>query len=76
MNVPVSPYDLRCQLRLAAIRADISGRLWRVNAGMESAAYNQLVDQMAQAQFAGERRQAEQGMEMNRRLALPYAPDR
>ena len=48
----------RAQLRLAEIRADISSRLWPVNAGMSSATFNELVDQMARLQLNFELRAA------------------
>ncbi len=44
------------QLRLAAIRAEISGRLWSINRGMSSAVFNELMDQMALLQFNCEQR--------------------
>lgn len=44
------------QLRLATIRADISGRLWSINAGMTSSVFNGLMDQMALLQYNCEQR--------------------
>jgi hypothetical protein len=44
------------RLRLGAMRAEISGRLWRVTAGMQSDAYNALIDQMATLQDKYEQR--------------------
>ena len=53
-----APLTERAQLRLAEIRADISSRLWPVNAGMSSAVFNELVDQMARLQLNFELRAA------------------
>ena len=44
--------------RLAEIRADISTRLWPVNAGMSSQDFNELIDQMSQLQWNFELRAA------------------
>ena len=44
------------RLRLSAMRAEISGRLWRITAGMQSDAYNALIDQMATLQDKYEQR--------------------
>ena len=41
----------RAQRRLAEIRAEISSRLWPVNAGMSSESFNELMDQMARLQL-------------------------
>lgn len=49
------------QLRLATIRADISGRLWSINAGMESKVFNALMDQMALLQYNCEQRVVVEG---------------
>ena len=46
-----TPLDERAQRRLAEIRAEISSRLWPVNAGMSSASFNELMDQMARLQL-------------------------
>ena len=58
MNAPstTSASTPQAQARLAEIRAEISGRLWPVNAGMSSADFNELMDQMAQLQWNFERR--------------------
>lgn len=48
---PTAPLTTRAQVRLAEIRADISARLWPVNAGMTSASFNELMDQMARLQL-------------------------
>ena len=47
---------IRARDRVAAIREDISTRLWRVNQGMSSASFNELMDEMALLQFRCERR--------------------
>ena len=44
------------RLRLGALRAEISGRLWGITAGMQSDAYNALIDQMATLQDKYEQR--------------------
>ena len=43
-------------LRLSAMRAEISGRLWPITAGMPSDAYNALIQQMAALQDKYEQR--------------------
>lgn len=48
----------RAQARFAAIRSDISTRLWPVNVGMSSASFNELMDQMAMLQLNFEVRAA------------------
>jgi hypothetical protein len=48
----------RAQSRLAEIRADISTRLWPVNAGMSAADFNVLMDQMSRLQLNFELRAA------------------
>ena len=58
MNVPTPAQTSRAQLRLADIRSEISGRLWSINAGMSSAAYNELMDQMSILQLNAELRDA------------------
>ena len=60
MNKPstTSASTPQAQARLAEIRAEISGRLWPVNAGMSSADFNELMDQMAQLQWNFEWRAA------------------
>lgn len=58
MNVPTPAHTSRAQLRLANIRSEISGRLWSINAGMSSAAYNELMDQMSMLQLNAELRDA------------------
>lgn len=55
MSLPQPPAQ-RAHVRLAGIRADISNRLWSVNAGMSSEAFNELMDQMAQLQLTFELR--------------------
>ncbi|MEP6620319.1 MAG: hypothetical protein ABJE47_13430 [bacterium] len=47
-------------LRLAAIREDISSRLWFINQGMESAKFNALIDSMADLQERHEDRMLDQ----------------
>ena len=49
---------LRSRARFAEIRAEISGRLWPVNSGMSSEAFNELMDQMARLQLNFELRDA------------------
>ena len=44
------------RIRLSAMRAEISGRLWRITAGMQSDAYNALIHQMAALQDKYEQR--------------------
>ena len=52
---PSLPADLRRnRARLATIRESISSRLWPVTAGMTSASFNELVDEMARMQLRGE----------------------
>ena len=64
-----SPADLlRAETRIAAIREDISGRLWSVNQGMCRVSFNELMDNMALLQFNFERRIAEEGMDGDRRI--------
>ena len=53
---PGQAYRAYADPRLAAIRDDISTRLWRINAGMSSVRFNALIDNMALVQFDGERR--------------------
>jgi hypothetical protein len=48
----------RSPTRLAEIRADISARLWPVNAGMKTEDFNELIDQMSQLQWNFELRAA------------------
>ena len=58
-NAPPTPaLSPRAQSRLAEIRADISLRLWPVNASMSSADFNALMDQMAMLQLNFEWRAA------------------
>jgi hypothetical protein len=56
MHRPTRAETTRAQLRLAAIREEISGRLWPVNAGMSSAAYNEMMDGMSLLQLNAESR--------------------
>jgi hypothetical protein len=71
MDTP-TPADLkRAQFRLAVIREDISTRLWPVNAGMSSHAFNELMDQMALLQFTFEQRVAHDHLAIDRRLGVP-----
>lgn len=58
------------QARLAAIREDISTRLWPVNAEMSSEDFNELMDQMALLQLRFEYRAGEVPP-INRRLGAP-----
>ena len=57
MHRPTVEETNRAQLRFEAIRAAISGRLWPVNAGMSSATYNDLIDQMSLLQLNDESRE-------------------
>ena len=57
---------LRARDRVAEIREDISTRLWRVNQGMSSASFNELMDEMALLQFRCERRFAEDRVAVDR----------
>ena len=62
-----SPADRqRFRARLATIRENISSRLWPVTAGMTSASFNELVDQMARIQLCGE-----QGADEVNRVSSP-----
>ncbi|CAN5905966.1 hypothetical protein BH11GEM1_BH11GEM1_05970 [soil metagenome] len=70
MDAPSTAEIRRAQLRVAAIREDISTRLWPVNAGMSSLMFNDLMDRMALLQFNCERRYSEQLREGDRRLGL------
>jgi hypothetical protein len=42
--------------RLASIRQDISRRLWLVDTGVRTPAYEALIDRMSQLQYSSERR--------------------
>lgn len=64
----------RAQLRVAVIREDISTRLWRVNAGMSSLMFNELMDSMALLQFNGEQTRCQQLREGDRRLGTMDRP--
>jgi hypothetical protein len=64
-----SDEDARAQARLAAIREEISTRLWPVNAGMSSRDFNELMDQMALLQFSFEYR-AGKPPSVDRRLGV------
>ena len=63
VNVPLSDIEkhqqvvseTRC-LRLGAMRAEISGRLWYVNQGMTSASFDVLIARMAVIQDKYEQR--------------------
>jgi hypothetical protein len=68
MDVPSSAEIRRAQVRVAAIREEISARLWRVNAGMSSLMFNDLMDRMAVMQFTCEQRYSEQPREGDRRV--------
>jgi hypothetical protein len=70
MDVPSSADIRRAQVRVAAIREDISTRLWGINAGMSSLMFNDLMDRMALMQFTCEQRYSEQVCEGDRRLGL------
>lgn len=72
MYEPTPADILRSQLRLAAIREDISTRLWPVNQGMSSVSFNELMDQMAVLQFCSERRICEGILDEDRRLGQLY----
>lgn len=56
--LPTPALPPHAQSRLAEIRADISARLWPVNAGMSSADFNALMDQMSLLQLNFEWRAA------------------
>jgi hypothetical protein len=71
MDTPTPAELKRAQSRLAAIREDISTRLWPVNAGMSSHAFNELMDQMALLQFTFEQRVAHDHLVIDRRLGAP-----
>ena len=58
----------RAQQRIAAIREEISTRLWPVNSGMSSDMFNDLMDRMALLQYNFEQRVFEDGREGDRRL--------
>jgi hypothetical protein len=64
MDVPSSAEIRRAQVRVAAIREEISARLWRVNAGMSSLMFNDLMDRMAVMQFTCEQRYSEHPREV------------
>ncbi len=57
----------RAQQRIAAIREEISTRLWPVNSGMSSEMFNDLMDRMALLQYNFEQRVVEDGREGDRR---------
>ena len=57
----------RAQQRIAAIREEISARLWPVNSGMSSEMFNELMDRMALLQYTFEQRVVEDGREGDRR---------
>ena len=63
-----TPTDVkRAQVRLAAIREDISTRLRPVNSGMSADMFNDLMDRMALLQYNFELRVAQEGREGERR---------
>ena len=57
----------RAQQRIAAIREEISTRLWPVNSGMNAEMFNDLMDRMALLQYNFERRTIEDGLDGDRR---------
>lgn len=67
MNDPTPAEIKRAQLRVAAIREEISGRLWPVNSGMSTDMFNDLMDRMALLQYNFEQRIVEEGREGERR---------
>ena len=67
MNDPTPAEIERAQLRVAAIREEISTRLWPVNSGMSTDMFNDLMDRMALLQYNFERRIVEEGREGERR---------
>lgn len=71
MQTPSSADIARAQLRVAAIRVEISSRLWSVNQGMNRFKFNELMDQMALLQFNCERRTIEETRDGERRLGQP-----
>lgn len=74
MDAPSAAEIRHAQLRVAAIREDISTRLWSVNAGMSSPMFNELMDRMALMQFNFEQRYSEQLRESDRQLGLLDRP--
>ena len=83
MDAPISDELKRAQLRIAAIREDISGRLRPVNSGMSAGAFNDLMDRMALLQYNFERRVMTEGLdgerrqgELDRRMAPGLPPNR
>ena len=54
----------RAQRRFDEIRANISARLWLVNAGMSSESYNSMIDGMALTQLESEQRFISQATRM------------
>ena len=81
MNAP-SPAELkRAQLRIAAIRENISSRLAPVNADMSPEMFSDLMDRMALLQYNFEQRVVEEGRagdrrrgELDRRTQLGLPP--
>ena len=67
MSAPAAAAE-RAQVRLREIRADISARLWSINQGMSSPAFNGLIDQMALVQFNGEQNLVAELNDVDRRL--------
>ena len=62
-------YDVRrAHSRLAAIREDISSRLWHVTEGMSRIAFGELMDQMALLQFNFEQRAKDEYLAIDRRM--------
>ncbi|CAN5918872.1 hypothetical protein BH11GEM1_BH11GEM1_17100 [soil metagenome] len=83
MTTPTpTPDELkRAQLRIAAIRDEISSRLWPVNSGMSTEMFNDLMDRMALLQYNFEQRIVTEGREgerrqgeLDRRTALGLPP--
>ena len=81
MNPPPPDEITRAQLRIAAIRADISSRLGPVNSGMSPDMFNDLMDRMALLQYNFEQRAMEESRdgerrrgELDRRTALGLPP--
>ena len=67
MNGSTAAEIKRAQQRIAAIREEISSRLWPVNSGMSAEMFNDLMDRMALLQYNFEQRVVEDGREGDRR---------
>lgn len=67
VSIP-SPAAVRAQLRFAEIRENISSRLWSINQGMSSRAFNRLMDQMAHLQHKFEQSNVDEIREIDRSI--------